>query len=112
MTVESFLTRELKIRFIDARNIASEARLSLEIQGYPTEAEKTQIHAKAIELFRRRPEKERTRMRQFSADLNAVKISACSFSPSSDASSGYGSAGEKDSSSRGRTLKMWSTRGR
>jgi hypothetical protein len=112
MTVESFLTRELNIRFIDARNSASEARLSLGIQGYPTKAEETKIYAKAIELFRRRPEKEMIRMRQLSADLNAVKISACSFSDSSDTTSSCGLGGEKNSSFRGRTLKLWPTRHR
>jgi hypothetical protein len=85
MSVESFLARELNIRFTDARNIASEARLSLEIQGYPTKAKETQIYAKAIELFQTPLENERNGMRRLYADLNAVKIPVGSLSRRSSA---------------------------
>ena len=33
MTIESILTRELELRFIDARALATEARVSLGIHG-------------------------------------------------------------------------------
>ena len=36
MTVEAMLTRTLGIRFIDARNMTTEAKLTLDIKGYPT----------------------------------------------------------------------------
>ena len=35
LSVESLLTRELNLRFIDARMLVTEARITLGIEGYP-----------------------------------------------------------------------------
>ena len=51
MTVEAALTRALGITFIDAREVAIQARLNLEIYKYPTEIQKALLVTEAIHVF-------------------------------------------------------------
>jgi hypothetical protein len=72
MTVESFLTRDLQVRFIDARNLATEAKLKLGITGYPSEEQTQPIIDEAISLFNAKPEEVKVVMRQLNASLKTV----------------------------------------
>jgi hypothetical protein len=72
MTVESFLTRDLQVRFIDARNLATEAKLNLGITGYPSEEQTQPIIDEAISLFNAKPEEVKVVMRQLNASLKTV----------------------------------------
>jgi hypothetical protein len=92
MTVESFLTRELTLRFIDARNIATEAKLNLEILHYPTKDQEQAIREEACRIFASRPKEQRQAMQRMSADLlEAVRIPNASLSTSLRHNSDIGS---------------------
>jgi hypothetical protein len=80
MSVESYLTRELDIRFIDARNIVTEAKVSLGIQGYPSKDQLQELTLESMRLFESRPEAQKISMRRMSSDLESVKIPAGSLS--------------------------------
>ena len=80
MTIESFLTRELDIRFIDARSIATEAKINLGIHGYPTKDQQEAIQEEACRIFNSQPHDAQYAMRQLSADLQAAKFSSCGMS--------------------------------
>ena len=74
MTVEASLTRELDIRFIDARVLATEAKLNLGLTCYPGKAQERLITREAIRIFREeRPEQFKTILRQQKADLESAK---------------------------------------
>ena len=74
MSVESTLTRELEIRFIDARAITTEAKLNLGITGYASEEQLQGIQVESIRIFvQERSEKERRAMRLLNSKLNNVK---------------------------------------
>mmetsp|Transcript_104213 Transcript_104213/g.156054 ORF Transcript_104213/g.156054 Transcript_104213/m.156054 type:complete len:193 (+) Transcript_104213:78-656(+) len=75
MTIEAALTRELGIRFIDARCLATEARLREGIDGYPTEQQKSRLLKTAFEIFDEKSEDERFAMKQLNDDLESVKSS-------------------------------------
>eukprot|EP00538_Stauroneis_constricta_P014293 CAMPEP_0119551006 /NCGR_PEP_ID=MMETSP1352-20130426/4410_1 /TAXON_ID=265584 /ORGANISM="Stauroneis constricta, Strain CCMP1120" /LENGTH=125 /DNA_ID=CAMNT_0007597011 /DNA_START=96 /DNA_END=473 /DNA_ORIENTATION=+ len=51
MTIEAIITRALEVRFIDARTLATEAKLNLNITGYPSKEQEQQILREAISLF-------------------------------------------------------------
>eukprot|EP00339_Tiarina_fusa_P028525 CAMPEP_0117047066 /NCGR_PEP_ID=MMETSP0472-20121206/32534_1 /TAXON_ID=693140 ORGANISM="Tiarina fusus, Strain LIS" /NCGR_SAMPLE_ID=MMETSP0472 /ASSEMBLY_ACC=CAM_ASM_000603 /LENGTH=129 /DNA_ID=CAMNT_0004759639 /DNA_START=110 /DNA_END=499 /DNA_ORIENTATION=+ len=104
MTVEHYLTRELDIRFIDARSIATEARINLGNYGYPTEEEERLIREEACRIFRSSRSAEARRvMRQLSTSLEAVKIDqqrgGGDSTSSSDDSIETGSTSSRSSSS-------------
>ena len=83
MSIESMLTRELEIRFIDARCIATEAKLNLGIDGYPSEDQLHQIQTEAIRIFvQEKTERERMGMRILNTRLNSIKSSSSSSSSS------------------------------
>jgi hypothetical protein len=88
MNVESLLTRELEIRFIDARNIVTEAKVSLGIHGYPSKRQAIEVREESIKIFRQRPEETQTAMRRLSADLEAIKIPAGSLNSRASDSDG------------------------
>lgn len=73
MSIESTLTRELDIRFIDARDLVNEAKMSLDIVGYPTKQQEKVLTKTAVDLFKSRPDRERQVLRRRSADLQAMK---------------------------------------
>jgi hypothetical protein len=118
MTVESFLTRELDIRFIDARNIVTEAKINLGVNGYPSKDQERELREEAIKIFQQRPGEAQTTMRRLSADLEAIKIPAGSKSSRASTTSNEedavssicGSFASEEVSSRGR--KMWPSRRR
>ncbi len=76
MSVESYLTRELDIRFIDARSIVNEAKVSLGIVGYPLEEQEKLLMDEAIKIYGGHNVDVQTHMRRLKGDLNAVKIPA------------------------------------
>jgi hypothetical protein len=80
MTVESFLTRVLDIRFIDARSIVSEARISLGIQGYPSKEQEQELTTQALKIFQDRPDDAKAAMQRLKANLDAVKMPSGSMS--------------------------------
>jgi hypothetical protein len=73
MPIESTLTRELEIRFIDARAIATEAKLNLGIEGYPGCDQEDLLIGEAIAIFHSRPGDVKNVMRRLKSDLEAVK---------------------------------------
>ena len=101
MSIESMLTRELEIRFIDARSIATEAKLNLGIDGYPSEDQLRTIQEEAIRIFaQEKTERERMGMRILNTRLNSIKSSS-----SSSSSSGSDSEEETASSVGGRSRR-------
>ena len=75
MTVEANLTRELGIRFIDARKLATEARLAEGIEGYPTKEESVRVCRRAFELFDSKSEEEKASLLKLNDDLESIKSS-------------------------------------
>lgn len=75
MTAEAEITRALGIRFIDARLLASEAKLAESIVGYATQEQIPIIVNKAAEIFHSKPEEEKAMMRQLNDDLESIKCS-------------------------------------
>lgn len=98
-SVESLLTRSLDLRFIDARNIAAEARLSLGIDGYPSEDQVYQLRDEAVRIFQSKSQEEQRKMRRQNWDLEAVKIPAGSMSMSDYMDSGGSDSGSVTSGS-------------
>jgi hypothetical protein len=94
MPVEAYLTRQLSIRFIDARTLCTEARVSLGVEGYPTDDQEVMLIQEAIKIFARRPNETKTAMRSLKSNLDAVtspagstsSFNSCESSDSEDAS--------------------------
>jgi len=80
--VESLLARELALRFIDARNLASEARLGLGIEGYPTKEQSNLIFEEAVRIFQSKSDREQNQLQQMNWELEAIKMSSGSSSGS------------------------------
>ena len=80
--VESLLARELDLRFIDARNIAAEARIVLGIEGYPTKEQGILIFEESVRIFQTKSNKEQNLLRQKNWELESVKMSSSSSSGS------------------------------
>jgi hypothetical protein len=123
MTVEAVLTRELEIRFIEARALCNEAKLSLEVDGYPSPEQEVLLVEEAKKMFRARPEDTQRAMIKLKSNLDAVKIpngsmSSRTRSPSCDGTeedseflSSVSSISSKTSSSS-RKFKLWPLRKR
>ena len=72
--VESSVSRELEIRFIDAKAIVTDAKLNLGIAGYPSERQARHIQREAFRIFvEEKSETERMHMRLLHNKLNQVK---------------------------------------
>ena len=127
MTVEAALTRELEIRFIDARALCNEAKLGLKVDGYPSAEQEVLLVEEAKTIFRARPEDTQRAMIKLKSDLDAVKIpngsmSSRTWSPSCDGteedssflSSDVSISSKTSSSSRSplssRKFKLWPLR--
>jgi hypothetical protein len=80
MSLEATLTRELNIRFIDARAFATEAKIQLGVEGYPTKAQEEALIAEAMYIFYVRPKEVRDSLVVLKSDLDAVKLSIGSLS--------------------------------
>ncbi len=76
------MSRDLDLRFIDARDIAAEARIVLGIQGYPSKDQAPLILDEAIRIFHSKSDKEQHHLRQMNWELEAIKLSAGSQSSS------------------------------
>ena len=98
MSIESTLTRELEIRFIDARAIATEAKLNLGIEGYvSSQDQQVAIQEEALRIFTQdKSERERMGMRILSSRLNSIKSSS-SHGTSSDDEDKASSVGRRSS---------------
>jgi predicted phage tail protein len=75
MSIEGLLTRELDIRFIDARSIVNEAKINMGIIGYPTAEQALKVQQEAIELFKAQSNEVKRTMRRLKEDLEGVKSS-------------------------------------
>ena len=73
MSVESHLTRQLNIRFIDARELCTEAKLSLGIEGYHCEDQEELLIEMAVRIFTQRPPHVRAAMAHLRYDLDTIK---------------------------------------
>ena len=72
-SVESLLTRDLDLRFIDARTFATEARVVLGIDGYPSSDQVYEVRDEAIRIFATKSEKEKQALRRMNWELEAAK---------------------------------------
>lgn len=88
MTVEAEITRRLGIRFIDARTLASEAKLSTGVSGYATKDQVPFLVARAVEIFEAKSDYEKEEMRKLNDDLESVKASHHSRSKRMDGDDG------------------------
>ncbi len=102
--IEGYLTRELEIRFIDARELANEAKIALGITGYPSKDEHSIVRNQARRIFESLPKNEQEKLKQMNCTLTAVK-SLHSHS------SHVGSDAESESVASHSTRKSGSTRG-
>ena len=91
MTVEAALTRALGITFIDAREVAIQARLNLEIYKYPTEIQKALLVTEAIHVFEneltedaRQAMKSRSRCRLEVDDVTSLRSFGSAYSQTSE----------------------------
>ena len=118
MTIESSLTRELNIRFIDARAIATEAKLNLGIDGYPSMYEESQIIEEAVRIYYHdKSRSQKQIMKTLNTKLNIVKNnkrgSMCSSSSSSydgGSSDDFSLVSETSRTSKSNKFKMtWPT---
>ena len=73
-TVEGVLTRELEIRFIDARALCNEAKLGLGFVGYPSPEQEVLLVEEAKMLFQARPEETQRAMITLKSNLVTVKF--------------------------------------
>ena len=118
MPVEAYLTRQLNIRFIDARTLCTEAKVSLGVEGYPTDDQEVMLIQEAIQIFARRPNETKTTMRRLKLNLDAITSPAgsasfktCESSDSEDASlsnAGAESIGNGSPQSTGRKNRKFS----
>jgi hypothetical protein len=114
MPVEAYLTRQLHIRFIDARTLCTEAKVSLGVEGYPTDDQEGMLIQEAIQIFARHPNETKAAMRRLKSDLDAVtspagsaSFNTCETSDSEDTSLWNGSNGSSLQSAR-RTNRKFS----
>mmetsp|Transcript_71170 Transcript_71170/g.206108 ORF Transcript_71170/g.206108 Transcript_71170/m.206108 type:complete len:139 (-) Transcript_71170:94-510(-) len=73
-SVEGYLTRELDIRFIDARDLANEAKIHLGITGYPAKHQCAQVKREAKKMFRRLSPEDQQNMRALRQNLDTFKL--------------------------------------
>ena len=103
MTVEAILTRELKIRFIDARALVTEAKLILGITGYAQKEQENELIAEAIKVFQAKPKAEQASLQQANDDLESIKSSHHSQGGRDDLSSSSHSSGSLNTSNHGKS---------
>ena len=74
VSIESMLTRQLDLRFIDARTLATEARIALGIEGYPSQDDIDIIVAEAVNIFQQKSLDEQQSMQRLHWNLEAIKF--------------------------------------
>ena len=93
--VESSVSRELEIRFLDAKAIVTDAKLNLGIAGYPSERQALHIQREAVRIFaNEKSETERLHMRLLHHKLNRVKSAIVVADGDGDSSSFRGGGDE------------------
>lgn len=116
MPVEAHLTRQLDIRFIDARTLCTEAKVSLGVEGYPTEDQEGMLIQEAVQIFERRPNEAKTTMRRLKSSLDAVTKSPMGSSfktcESSDSEQDGSEFSQRSRRAKRRSNKFWSIRRR
>jgi hypothetical protein len=76
MTIEAALTRKLGITFIDARAIATESKIRLNMTGYPSPVGKELLISKAVKIFEKKSESARKAMQANRDAFDQSKIEA------------------------------------
>lgn len=106
LTVEALLTRQLGIRFIDARALATEAKLEFDVKGYPSQEMKLKIVEYAVNKFQNEmPQEQQATLRRVSSSLNTAK-DECRRSISSASSLSSSSHHRRRSSSNSTTASQ------
>ena len=95
--VESLLTRELDLRFIDARALATEARISLGVEGYPSRDQFDDLRREANRIFEAKPIGEQRALQKLNMDFEAIKFPAGSVASASSSVDGSGDSMEEAS---------------
>jgi hypothetical protein len=116
MSIEGALTRELDIRFVDARIIALEAKVNLGIEGYHRPDQQEQILEESLKIFASRPDEVRNTMLYLNANLEAAKKRGRSNSNADPEllsnSSSHSSTSSSSIKSHSRKFTLWATRKR
>eukprot|EP00934_Nitzschia_sp_Nitz4_P008884 Nitzschia sp. Nitz4//scaffold31_size150131//23021//23380//NITZ4_002812-RA/size150131-processed-gene-0.185-mRNA-1//1//CDS//3329547611//8874//frame0 len=73
MSVESSLSRELDIRFIDARSLVNEAKLNLELSGYLESKQRIAVYEEALRIFSEQDITSQRGMRSAHFTLETIK---------------------------------------
>lgn len=72
-TVEATLTRKLGIRFIDARSLATQAKINLNIFGYPNTEQEKKIIEEAVVIFESKSAEDRISLLELNDELESAK---------------------------------------
>ena len=75
-TVESTITEELNIHFLDARKLATQARLDLGIKGYPSKAQMIDIIQRCMEIFHHQSDETKQEQKSYKQDFDTIKDEA------------------------------------
>jgi hypothetical protein len=105
-SIESYLTRHFDIRFIDARNIVLEAKISLGIHGYHRKDQEGLLRNTAIQIFQHQTPESKHQMMNLKYNLDRIRypssgggVSSSSSEQRSSATTPSSSAGGESSSS-------------
>jgi phosphoribosylformylglycinamidine (FGAM) synthase-like amidotransferase family enzyme len=71
--MEGHLSRQLDIRFIDARELVNEAKLALGITGYASKDQEPLVMQHALHMFENLPKTEQEKMHQMNGTLMTIK---------------------------------------
>ena len=78
--IESTLIEKLSIRFVDARNLATKARLDLGIKGYPSKIQRGQVVRECVKRFYKLPIETQETMKQdkciFDSQKEAISVAS------------------------------------
>jgi hypothetical protein len=72
-TVEKYLSNRFGLTFLDARRITNEAKISLQIEGYPNPEQVEDIRNAAVQIFRLQPSDVQDTMMLSRRNLDTVK---------------------------------------
>ena len=107
--VESKLSRELGIGFIDARTIVTEAKLDVGNEGYYSDNQKMLILQESLNIFQRTPNTHKIAMKELQSRLTAIKNKNSSGSGSTTSSSNTEFASTTTSVGRDDTFRSTSS---
>ena len=72
-TIEGTLTRKLGIRFIDARSLATQAKINLDIFTYPSAEQERKIIEEAVIIFESKSAEDRISLLELNDELESAK---------------------------------------